>query len=271
MACLGTDVDKKRECLTINDEELSAEIVSLQDDSSPRSHDDAFHVEFADSARCLDPPRGRNRGNRWGEADSRRELPGDGRREIQGTRWRGDRAGRRLHLRLRLACLQPRRKTQAFDVSAHSLQDGKRRHDQERRPADDRTDLATGGCAASDSTYLRLGQGRPGRGRGTGPETAEHRRHRRGRRAPLCRASDAECRRRHPYCQRAGRRAFRGGRQTSACGGRNGQQRAGDSRPFRQPAIRASATWPRCRTPAACLCSRGRPSSRRTLATICIG
>ena len=45
MACLGTDVDKKRECLTINDEELSAEIVSLQDDSSPRSHDDAFHVE----------------------------------------------------------------------------------------------------------------------------------------------------------------------------------------------------------------------------------
>jgi hypothetical protein len=45
MACLGTDVDKKRECLTINDEELSAEIVSLQDDSSPRSHDEAFHVE----------------------------------------------------------------------------------------------------------------------------------------------------------------------------------------------------------------------------------
>jgi hypothetical protein len=45
MACLGTDVDKKRECLAINDEELSAEIVSLQDDSSPRSHDDAFHVE----------------------------------------------------------------------------------------------------------------------------------------------------------------------------------------------------------------------------------
>jgi hypothetical protein len=33
MACLGTDLDKKRECLTINDEELSAEIVSLQDDS----------------------------------------------------------------------------------------------------------------------------------------------------------------------------------------------------------------------------------------------
>ena len=35
MACLGTDVDKKRECLTINDEELSAEIVSLQDDFRP--------------------------------------------------------------------------------------------------------------------------------------------------------------------------------------------------------------------------------------------
>jgi hypothetical protein len=45
MACLGTDVDKKRECLAINDEELSAEVASLQDDSSPRSHDDAFHVE----------------------------------------------------------------------------------------------------------------------------------------------------------------------------------------------------------------------------------
>ena len=45
MVCLGTDVDKKRECLTINDEELSAEVVSLQDDSSPRSHNDAFHVE----------------------------------------------------------------------------------------------------------------------------------------------------------------------------------------------------------------------------------
>jgi hypothetical protein len=31
----------------------------------------------------------------------------------RGSRWR------RLHLRLRLACLQPRGKTQAFDVSAH--------------------------------------------------------------------------------------------------------------------------------------------------------
>ena len=45
MACLGTDRDKKRECLTINDEELSAEIVSLQDDSSPRSHEEAFYIE----------------------------------------------------------------------------------------------------------------------------------------------------------------------------------------------------------------------------------
>jgi hypothetical protein len=45
MACLGQAGDKKRECLTVNDEEVSAEIVSLQDDSSPRSHDDAFHIE----------------------------------------------------------------------------------------------------------------------------------------------------------------------------------------------------------------------------------
>jgi Protein of unknown function (DUF3616) len=45
MACLGVDGDKKRECLTINDEELSAEIVTLQDDSSPRSHADAFYIE----------------------------------------------------------------------------------------------------------------------------------------------------------------------------------------------------------------------------------
>jgi hypothetical protein len=45
MACLGQGGDKKRECLTVNDEELSAEIVTLQDDSSPRSHEDAFYIE----------------------------------------------------------------------------------------------------------------------------------------------------------------------------------------------------------------------------------
>ena len=55
MACLGTDVDKKRECLTINDEELSAEIVSLQDDSSPQSHDDAFHIELRAASVALVP------------------------------------------------------------------------------------------------------------------------------------------------------------------------------------------------------------------------
>jgi Protein of unknown function (DUF3616) len=45
MACLGVDGDKRRECLTVNDEEVSAEIISLQDDSSPRSHNDAFYIE----------------------------------------------------------------------------------------------------------------------------------------------------------------------------------------------------------------------------------
>ena len=138
-------------------------------------------------------------------------CPEPGEEEIQGTRWRGDRAGRRLHLRLRLACLQPRRKTQAFDVSAHSLQDGERRHDQQRRPADDRTDLATGDVLPPIPPISAWDKEEPGRGRGTGPETAEHRRHRGGRRAPLCRASDAECRRRYPYCQRACRSLFANG------------------------------------------------------------
>jgi hypothetical protein len=45
MACLGQGGDKTRECLTVNDEELSAEIITLHDDSSPRSHEDAFYIE----------------------------------------------------------------------------------------------------------------------------------------------------------------------------------------------------------------------------------
>ena len=36
MACLGHDGDGERQCLTVNDEELSAEIVTLKGD--------AFHV-----------------------------------------------------------------------------------------------------------------------------------------------------------------------------------------------------------------------------------
>jgi hypothetical protein len=53
MACLGVNVDKKRECLTINDEDLSVEVVTLQDDSSPRSHDDAFYIESHQQAVVL--------------------------------------------------------------------------------------------------------------------------------------------------------------------------------------------------------------------------
>lgn len=56
MACLEVDGDKKRECLTVNDEEVSAEIVSLQDDPSPRSRDETFYIESRTAPVVLIPP-----------------------------------------------------------------------------------------------------------------------------------------------------------------------------------------------------------------------